>query len=170
VLPEPTLREVTVAYLLFRIADTFEDASLEWGEDRQLWALAELARLLREPSRPLAEKLATDCLRPAPTRHAGYLELLAEIPLVMDAFAELAAEARRSVRRSFSSPAPSLPVLPTACAGGRPFLARGSNWSISSETRPPTPVRDATMSRPVSIAGRSSSWRGQTSPPPPSTA
>jgi farnesyl-diphosphate farnesyltransferase len=99
VLPEPTLREVTVAYLLFRIADTFEDASLEWGEDRQLWALAELARLLREPSRPLAEKLATDCLRPAPTRHAGYLELLAEIPLVMDAFAELAAEARRSVRR-----------------------------------------------------------------------
>jgi farnesyl-diphosphate farnesyltransferase len=27
-LPEPTMREVTIAYLLFRIADTFEDATV----------------------------------------------------------------------------------------------------------------------------------------------
>ena len=29
-LPQPTARQVTVAYLLFRIADTFEDASVLW--------------------------------------------------------------------------------------------------------------------------------------------
>jgi farnesyl-diphosphate farnesyltransferase len=99
VLPRPTVREVTVAYLLFRIADTFEDASLEWPEERQLWALDEFARLLRQPSRQHAESLAARCQEPAPTRHAGYLELLAEIPLVMDAFAELSGGARASVRR-----------------------------------------------------------------------
>ncbi|MFQ5349842.1 MAG: squalene/phytoene synthase family protein [Thermoanaerobaculia bacterium] len=99
VLPRPTLQEVTVAYLLFRIADTFEDASREWPEERQLWALDEFARLLRDPSPPAARGLATDCREPAPTAHAGYLELLAEIPLVMDAFAELSVEAKASVRR-----------------------------------------------------------------------
>ena len=99
VLERPTVREVTVAYLLFRIADTFEDASLEWPEERQLWALDELAGLLREPERDRARKLAADCREPAPTRHQGYLELLEEIPLVMDAFGELSAEARASVRR-----------------------------------------------------------------------
>ena len=33
-LPEPTRRETTVAYLLFRIADTLEDATL-WGAARK---------------------------------------------------------------------------------------------------------------------------------------
>ena len=99
VLPRPTVREVTVAYLLFRIADTFEDASLEWPDERQLWALDEFARLLREPTPERSERLAAECREPAPTRHAGYLELLEQIPLVMDAFAELSEEARASVRR-----------------------------------------------------------------------
>ena len=40
-LPEPTRREVTVAYLLFRIADTFEDASVEWDKPAQKRALFE---------------------------------------------------------------------------------------------------------------------------------
>ena len=35
VLPEPTRREVTVAYLLFRIADTLEDSTL-WSRERKL--------------------------------------------------------------------------------------------------------------------------------------
>ena len=34
-LPEPTRREVGVAYLLFRIADTLEDATL-WTPERQV--------------------------------------------------------------------------------------------------------------------------------------
>ena len=39
VLPEPTCREVTVAYLLFRIADTLEDAT-QWSQARQVQELA----------------------------------------------------------------------------------------------------------------------------------
>ena len=34
-LPQPTLREVTIAYLLFRIADTFEDAGVLWDRPRR---------------------------------------------------------------------------------------------------------------------------------------
>jgi len=37
-LPEPTRRHVGIAYLLFRIADTFEDAA-RWPRDRRLAAL-----------------------------------------------------------------------------------------------------------------------------------
>jgi len=36
-LPEPTRRHVSIAYLLFRVADTFEDASL-WPRARRLAA------------------------------------------------------------------------------------------------------------------------------------
>ena len=46
VLPEPTRREVMIAYLLFRIADTFEDAS-HWPPDARIAALADFNRLLR---------------------------------------------------------------------------------------------------------------------------
>ena len=45
-LPEPTRRHVGIAYLLFRVADTFEDASL-WSRARRLAALDDLAQLLK---------------------------------------------------------------------------------------------------------------------------
>lgn len=45
-LPEPTAHEVTVAYLLFRIADTFEDASVLWEKPQQQKALGELVELM----------------------------------------------------------------------------------------------------------------------------
>ena len=44
-LPEPTRREVAVAYLLFRIADTFEDAEL-WAPEERCRALGDFAELL----------------------------------------------------------------------------------------------------------------------------
>jgi phytoene/squalene synthetase len=44
-LPEPTRREVEVAYLLFRVADTFEDATL-WPVERQADALQTFENLL----------------------------------------------------------------------------------------------------------------------------
>jgi farnesyl-diphosphate farnesyltransferase len=69
-LPEPTRREVAIAYLLFRIADTLEDATL-----------------------------ARDWTGDPPLSHDGYLELLAELPAVLDAFAELPPESREPVRR-----------------------------------------------------------------------
>ncbi|MGE5413115.1 MAG: squalene/phytoene synthase family protein, partial [Syntrophomonadaceae bacterium] len=45
VLPEPTRREVTLSYLLFRIADTFEDAS-HWTPEARIAALDAFEALL----------------------------------------------------------------------------------------------------------------------------
>jgi farnesyl-diphosphate farnesyltransferase len=46
-LPEPTRRHVSLAYLLFRVADTFEDAA-RWPRDRRLAALDDLALVVGE--------------------------------------------------------------------------------------------------------------------------
>ena len=95
-LPEPARAEVGVAYLLFRIADTFEDA-VSWPRDRRLRALADLADLLAEPAYA-ATRSRPWLAPPAPIPHDGYLELLAAAPLVLGAYAELAPAARRVVR------------------------------------------------------------------------
>lgn len=84
-LPEPLRREVGVAYLLFRIADTFEDAT-RWPQADRLAALADFDRLLQAPSRPEAERLAAAWVAARPCDHEGYLELLADTP---DVLAEL---------------------------------------------------------------------------------
>jgi farnesyl-diphosphate farnesyltransferase len=106
-LPEPTRREVTIAYLLFRIADTFEDAS-HWPRERRIEALGRFAALLE------AEAIAAECgdparwgaadAPPAPTgdgpasAHQGYVELVGEMPAVLEAFVALAPEAQRRIR------------------------------------------------------------------------
>ena len=98
-LPQPTLREVTIAYLLFRIADTFEDASVLWGKARQLSALEEFGRLLGEPSVAAAERAAERWLEKPPSEHEGYMELLRSTPDVIHAYLELSEEARREIGR-----------------------------------------------------------------------
>ena len=96
-LPPPTLREVTVAYLLFRLADTFEDASVLWNRDEQRSALADFADLVRCPTEERARNLASAWCSHPPTEHAGYLELLEKTPEVMSSFMSLAPEAREVV-------------------------------------------------------------------------
>jgi farnesyl-diphosphate farnesyltransferase len=95
-LPEPTRGEVTLAYLLFRIADTFEDAAV-WPRERRIAALEDFARLLETPSTAEAERLARRWRDELPSDHPGYLELLGETPAVLAAFLELSPEARRIV-------------------------------------------------------------------------
>src|SRR5580704_9021344 len=91
-LPEPTRNQVGVAYLLFRIADTFEDAVL-WTRERRLEALDRFVELLdQDPT--AAEALAAECLREPPLEHAGYRELLARMPLVLRDFGALPLTAR----------------------------------------------------------------------------
>ena len=82
-LPDPVRLEVGVAYLLFRIADTFEDAT-RWPRAERLAALDDFERLLNEPSRAEAERLAAAWVAKKPCDHAGYMELLAETPDVLD--------------------------------------------------------------------------------------
>ena len=48
-LPEPTRLEVTLSYLLFRVADTFEDAA-SWPRALRIEALAQFDRLLADPA------------------------------------------------------------------------------------------------------------------------
>src|SRR3990167_6069033 len=55
-LPQPTCREVSLAYLLFRVADTLEDAGARWERARQLEALSQLDGLLRSFSAAQARR------------------------------------------------------------------------------------------------------------------
>jgi len=95
-LPEPTRRHVSIAYLLFRVADTFEDAGL-WPRTQRLAALDDLARLLEARGGEVAA--SARWLANPPVAHAGYLELLAETPAVMDAYWTVPATARAVLRR-----------------------------------------------------------------------
>ena len=96
-LPPPTRREVSVAYLLFRIADTFED-STRWEPARRIAALAEFAGLLRKPSRRGAEDAARRWVADPPCDQEGYLELLRETADVLDDFQSLSPAAIAEIR------------------------------------------------------------------------
>jgi farnesyl-diphosphate farnesyltransferase len=81
-LPAPTRDQVGIAYLLFRVIDTFEDA-IHWPPEQRIEMIDELLALLdgRDPDR--ARRLADRCLADPPLEHPGYLELLREIPFVL---------------------------------------------------------------------------------------
>jgi len=116
-LPQPTRREVTVAYLLFRIADTFEDAS-HWPSAARREALARFSDLLRttEPAVEIEEarRLAAAWSAAGPAAHEGYVELVSETPAVLEELGSLAPAAAASIREH---------VLRSA-AGMSDFVAR----------------------------------------------
>jgi farnesyl-diphosphate farnesyltransferase len=98
-LPEPTRREVSVGYLLFRIIDTFEDAS-DWLPEKRVEALAEFVRLLEDDADPqAAAAAAARWLRDPPLAHAGYLELIEHTPLVLEWQRGLAPAASTQIRQ-----------------------------------------------------------------------
>jgi len=84
-LPEPTRREVTLSYLLFRIADTFEDASA-WPAAQRLEALDRFARLLRSREAGEITAAAAYWAAEVPCAQGGYRDLLAAVPEVLDSF------------------------------------------------------------------------------------
>ena len=107
-LPEPTRRQVTVAYLLFRIADTFEDSSA-WPREDRMDALERFCGLLERADAAKDEELAeywmADAKRLAsywakemPLTHEGYRELMQDTPFVLHEYAALGLDARRLVR------------------------------------------------------------------------
>lgn len=95
-LPEPTRREVGLAYLLFRIADTFEDAEA-WPPVRRVAALRSFEALLAGPDPDAARQAVATWLADPPTPHPGYLALLRETPAVLAAFAALRPRAREAI-------------------------------------------------------------------------
>jgi farnesyl-diphosphate farnesyltransferase len=95
-LPEPVRTEVTLAYLLFRIADTFEDAAA-WPRARRLAALADFAALLEHYDPERARALVRAWLADPPSEHPGYLALVADTPDVLARTQGLEARARAVV-------------------------------------------------------------------------
>lgn len=98
-LPEPTRLATTLAYLLFRIADTFEDAAV-WPRARRSEALTDLLDLLADAppaDRARAVDLARRWTDGRPTDHAGYLDLLMATPEVLDALDGLSPSSRAIV-------------------------------------------------------------------------
>ncbi|MBS2023866.1 MAG: squalene/phytoene synthase family protein, partial [Deltaproteobacteria bacterium] len=93
-LPEPTRREVTVAYLLFRIADTLEDGEA-WSTPQRLDALRTFDQLLNAaPPRAELGQFLQSLQATPPTVHAAYRELLAETLAVSHALDALPPKAR----------------------------------------------------------------------------
>lgn len=99
-LPERLRREIGVAYLLFRIIDTFEDATT-WSPARRREALAEFVALLEDKGqgRSAEEAAALAWTRDPPVAHPGYVELLGAVPRVLDWYRQLAAPSRKELRR-----------------------------------------------------------------------
>lgn len=97
-LNEPLRRQVTLAYLLFRIADTFEDA-VTWPPQRKIGALHTFAEHLQGSEadngdlKTLAQRWAED----PPVDHAGYTELLSETPYVLEELGALDDAPRRRI-------------------------------------------------------------------------
>ncbi|HEV7784572.1 MAG TPA: squalene/phytoene synthase family protein, partial [Thermoanaerobaculia bacterium] len=96
-LPEPTRREVTISYLLFRIADTFEDAAA-WPRALRIAALERFIQLLEAPDREEIAAVAALWAAEVPVDQPGYRELLAAVPFVFDSFLALAPEAVALIR------------------------------------------------------------------------
>lgn len=96
-LPEPTRKEVTIAYLLFRIADTFEDAAA-WPRGLRIGALERFAGLLERPDPAGIREVARKWAEEVPCEQPGYQELLAEMPRVFDELLALSPAAAELVR------------------------------------------------------------------------
>jgi len=98
-LPSPTDRDVTIAYLLFRIADTFEDA-VYWPAERSTRALADLAELIAAESSDNDVERVTGWLDdPPPDDNPDYFELLEHAPTVLDALRSLDRGGQEILRR-----------------------------------------------------------------------
>ena len=81
-LAEPQRHHLTLAYLLFRVADTLEDAEGKPRAER-LAALADLREILDRPDPDAAEQVAAAWSQWRPSRHAGYMELIECFPSLL---------------------------------------------------------------------------------------
>ncbi|QDU90614.1 All-trans-phytoene synthase/15-cis-phytoene synthase [Pirellulimonas nuda] len=97
-LPEPLRREVTLGYLVFRIADTLEDAEC-LNRDQRIAGLEELQALLRDPSPADAERFARHWTALHPTTNPDYAGLLRQTGDVLGAVAQLEPAPREIIRR-----------------------------------------------------------------------
>jgi len=113
-LPEPLREEVSVAYLLFRIADTLEDETAMPAAERAS-ALGLVASAAGEPE-TFSETIgaALDAMD-IPTDHEGYARLMSNTGTVLAAFDRLGSGARATIASH----------LARTCRGMSEHIARG---------------------------------------------
>src|ERR1700722_18491003 len=96
-LPEPTRSTVCLSYLLFRVADTLEDAAT-WSRAARIEALAEWAELLVKIDVASARAARARWIASGATRDEAYRELLDDVPHVLTELSRLEAPTQRIVR------------------------------------------------------------------------
>jgi len=98
-LSEPTRKEVGLAYLFFRIADTFEDAEV-WPRAKRLSALKQLETLLdADAPVEVAAQFVPEWTTPMPSEHKGYQQLIAQSVAVVEMFETLSPKAQVIIRQ-----------------------------------------------------------------------
>ena len=96
-----TREQVTLGYLLLRIADTLEDAAV-WSREQRVEALFRFADLLTdsgETEEGVAEAVVESWLEDPPSDHEGYVELLEATGEVLSAYEALDSATRSVVGR-----------------------------------------------------------------------
>jgi farnesyl-diphosphate farnesyltransferase len=93
-LPSPTRAEVSLAYLLFRVIDTFEDAT-RWSAEQRIAGIRDFVLLMESPDPAQAHRLVDRWQADPPVDHAGYRELLREIPFVLSSLHALPEQSRQ---------------------------------------------------------------------------
>jgi len=122
-LPQPTRDTVGTAYLLFRIADTFEDSTL-WSSEQRVQALEEFCGLLDEPSPAEAARLGSAWAASPPVDHAGYVDLLVRTPTVIEHFMCLRPAVREVVRVHVQRTARGMADYLQRTDGGGPLVLK----------------------------------------------
>ncbi|TWT43143.1 squalene/phytoene synthase family protein [Botrimarina hoheduenensis] len=97
-LPEALCAEVGVGYLLFRIADTLEDAP-RLGRDARIAELQDWITLLQEPTHDAAQQLAARWKISPPSDNEDYNYLLSETPAVIGALHALPSDSQAVILR-----------------------------------------------------------------------
>jgi len=96
-LPEPTQNALALAYLLFRVADTIEDAG-HWSRDERVIALEELVPILRNGDAARARTASRQWVARNVTTEKGCHDLLVAFPTLLDELSTWPAARARIVR------------------------------------------------------------------------
>jgi len=119
-LPDPTRREVTVAYLLFRVADTLEDSD-SWAPARRAAGLRRLEVLLAR--RDQLDAFTRELREDPPSLLPGYRALTDEVTAVFEALSSLSPGAQEVIVKHLLVTVRGMAEGLEAAAGG-PFRLR----------------------------------------------
>ena len=97
-LHEPCRRDLTLAYLLFRVADTLEDADRLPSVERAA-ALSEFCQLLQQPDIGRAGEVTRQWIAKSPSNNSNYMDLLCEFPALLEEIRRLDTPATEIILR-----------------------------------------------------------------------